>query len=291
MLSEEKQVFFKENGYLVVEGAFAGDRLAVLRATAGEIRDRVRERQPDGTRYWPGSAKEMENGPERGRYTWGVNEIIRSELFDPAIVNGIGDDAVADTVEGLLEEPRVWGLKILWAPIASEYDLVWHRDLGDQYSDLVQYKPDRNDHVQFNAALEPDSSFIVIPGSHRRVLTDEERAELRTGTAELPGQIRVELNPGDIVFMDAHAYHRGHAEAGAPRLSLHYSAQAQWVPLKPWGKPEDFAWQTSDAFLDQLTPRTRAFYERLKTAERTEDVMGWLVAEAKSRGWEGVMPA
>ena len=69
--------------------------------------------------------------------------------------------------------------------------------------------------------------------------TDLEKAQLRSGTAVLPGQLRVTLDPGDILFMDAHAYHRGHADQGAPRLSLHYSAQSQWVPLKKWGKPED----------------------------------------------------
>lgn len=292
VLAEEKKQFFKENGYLVLEGAYQGERLRELRDAASDIRDRVRAHQPEGTRYWPGNIKDnLPNGPERGGYTWGVNEIIRQELFDPTIVNGIGDEPVAEVVDGLLEEPRIWGLKILWAPTASEYDLIWHRDIGDQYSDLVKYKPGRNDHIQFNAALEPDSSFIVIPGSHRRDLTEAEKAQLRTGTGELPGQIRVELNPGDIVFMDAHAYHRGQADQGAPRLSLHYSAQAQWVPLKPWGKPEDFAWQTSDPFLDQLSPKTRVYYERLKTAVRTDDVLGWLVSEARDKGWKGKIPS
>ena len=76
----------------------------------------------------------------------------------------------------------------------------------------MPWKPLVNDHIQFNAALESDSSFIVVPGSHRRSMLAKEREILeRDPCGEPSGQLRVELEPGDMVIMDAHALHRGEA--------------------------------------------------------------------------------
>lgn len=289
-MTEQDCQFFSENGYCILRNAFDAQELNILRERAGLIRDRVRKHPIKGTRFF-GVPDHIVDDGDKGPYTWGVNEITRPELFDPALINALGSEKVDDVLTGVIEEPRAWGLKILWAPQKADYDLIWHRDVADKLEPVIPYKDPRNDHVQFNAALEFDDSFIVIPKSHRRPLTEQEFAVRRTGTDELPGQVRVVLNPGDIVFMDAHAYHRGQAPAGAPRLSLHFSVQAQWVPLKPWGEAEHFAWITSDEFIAQLNPRLRPYYERLKTAERIDDAMGWLIQRAKEHGWQGELDA
>jgi len=284
-MTDEGRLFFSENGYYVLREAFDAEELALLREKAKVIQDRVRNVPMKGTRFFgvPDGVDDADKGP----YTWGVNEITRPELFDPALINALGSEKVDDVLSGVIEAPRAWGLKILWAPQKADYDLIWHRDVNDKLEPVIPFKDPRNDHVQFNAALEYDDSFIVIPKSHRRPLNEDELSMRRTGTGTLPGQLRVELDPGDIVFMDAHAFHRGQAPAGAPRLSLHFSVQAQWVPLRPWGEPEHFAWITSDEFISQLNPRLQPYYERLKTAETADDAMGWLVQRAREQGWAG----
>ena len=116
---------------------------------------------------------------------------------------------VDSVLNALLDKPRM-GSQALWASQSSHYNLNWHRDLSDKYDPMMPYKPQANDHIQFNAALEKDSSFIVVPGSHRRAMLDEERELIaHDKTAKLPNELRVELEPGDIVIMDAHAIHRG----------------------------------------------------------------------------------
>jgi hypothetical protein len=67
---------------------------------------------------------------------------------------------------------------------------------------------------------------------------------------------------------------------------LHYSAQASWVPLKPWAAPAEFAWLTSEEFLAALEPVARGYYERLRTAERTDDVLAFARDGARAHGWE-----
>ncbi len=281
--------FFRDGG-LVVRGLLSGSELNTIRDHARRLQDQVRRDLPRGTRYWDGPGVRGDDiSPERKPdCTWGVNEIDRPELFDPVLVNVLGRPRVLEAMESLLgPEIRVWGIKMLWAPRLTSYDLHWHRDQvkRDLY-DFVHHKPAAQDHIQFNLALEPDDSFIWVPGSHRRPLTSREWDALsERPPPDLPGQQVAELGPGDAVFMDAHALHRGRCPAGAPRLSLHYSAQAQWVPFKAWDRADFHDWITSEPFLSRLDPPVRRMYERMAEAETTDDSMSFLKAEAARHGW------
>jgi len=283
---------FHRDGFLVLRGAFRGDRLVELRDHALALKDRVQADPVEGMRYWYGGSVKREKIPsaaDAARYSWGINEITRPGLFDPMLIDAIGTEPLLAVLETVLEAPRAWGQKLLWAPKTTHYDLHWHRDTDHRFDALMPYKPAANDHVQFNGALEPDDSFMVVPGSHRRAITDRERGILHgDNRGELPGQIRVSLEPGDVVLMDAHAVHRGSCPPGSPRLSLHYSFQAQWVPLKPWGCHD---WHCSEEFIGSLDPRVRPCYDRLRTAERiaadADSNLSWLLPHAERKGWRG----
>jgi hypothetical protein len=266
---------FHRDGFVVDRGVFDRDTLDRLRALAGKVKEIACREFPDGTRYWTGKQYVLDRltPAQRALATWGIGEITRPSLFQPGLVNVFALPRVSTMMHALLgPEPRAWGIKILWTPRLVPYNLHWHRDqMKPALYDLVATKPAANDHIQFNAALNHDNCFVVIPGSHRRALTPAEwRAINQNPTAALPGQVTVELEPGDILYMDAHALHRGQSDTSQDRLTLHYSAQAQWVSLKPWGDPEDFDWIQSSAFIDQLHPETRPLYERLRTAHRTD---------------------
>lgn len=159
---------------------------------------------------------------------------------------------------------------LLVAPDNHPFRLRWHRDdvpesaSPTEEARLLALKSPggRQFHAQYNIALCPDASLVVVPGSHRRVRTDAERAATATGAAaaaaaaaatgkgtttgptmaerkdgtndggdgnvNLPGQVVVDLQPGDAVFYDSNIVHRGvysPKPAGAPenRLTLHGS--------------------------------------------------------------------
>jgi len=290
MISPEQVAQFRRDGFFIARGVFRGGVLERLEALAAQLRDRVRRELPEGTRFWFGRTKKAADATdaERSLASWGVNEITRPSLFEPELVNVFAHAGVQQQVEALLgPEPRAWGIKLLWTPKLVGYNLGWHRDqLRKDLYDYVHLKPAAQDHIQFNGALHPDDCFIVVPGSHRRPLTGTEWEALRSDpTAELPGEVRTQLDPGDILYMDAHALHRGRSDVGGDRLTLHYSLQAQWVPLKPWGAAEDFEWITSDAFLARIAPGARPLYERLRTAERTADSMSFVKSCATEAGW------
>ncbi len=284
---------FKNDGFLIVRNVFGSAELDHLRQLADRVREKTNTHFYGGTRYWYKNHEKVEDIPadDRALSTWGISAITRRELFEPDLVNVLGQPKIDEALNGLLKNPRAWGIKILWNPQLYGYDLQWHRDFGDKsLYDYVQYKPQEQDHIQFNAALYDDNSFVVIPGSHRRALSALEwQAVNQQSTIELPGEVEASLKAGDIVFMDAHALHRGRCAADANRLTLHYSAQAEWVPLKTWGQEVDgdfWEWLTSDEFLSYLTPATRTYYERLRTAELTDDPLDFVRNVAREHGWQ-----
>jgi hypothetical protein len=283
---------FKRDGYFIARGVFRDAELRRYRALARKLQEQTRRHLYPGTRFWFGGAQNRANIPPESLplATWGVNEITRRELFEPELVDVFSHPEVDQAMHALLgAEPRAWGIKLLWTPKLVSYNLHWHRDQMKDKSlyDYAQFKPAEQDHVQFNAALNHDDCFIMVPGSHRRALTATEwHAVLHDRTAELPGQLRAELAPGDILYMDAHALHRGRCDTETDRLTLHYSAQAQWVPLHPWSDPADFAWITSEEFIGRLAPATRPYYQRLRSAQRADQPMSFLEQAARAHGWK-----
>ncbi|MEX0652606.1 MAG: phytanoyl-CoA dioxygenase family protein [Phycisphaeraceae bacterium] len=282
---------FMQDGYLIARQVFSASERARLRELAERIREKACRELLPGMRYWTGNKGGVRTMSRdlQARAAWGINEITRPELFEPELVNVWAHPGVHAMIHALLgPEPRAWGIKMLWTPTLADYNLGWHRDqLKRELYDWVHYKPAVQDHVQFNAALNRDNCFLVVPGSHRRPLTETEwQAMEQDPTADLPGQVTAELEPGDILYMDAHALHRGRSSVHDDRLTLHYSAQAQWVPLKPWATDENFDFLCSDAFIQQLAPDARPFYQRLITAERTEDAMAFVKAAAVAHGWQ-----
>jgi hypothetical protein len=117
----------------------------------------------------------------------------------------------------------------------QDFELCWHRDdirpdvsPEDEERQLKEKSPDGQQlHAQYNIALFEDASLIVIPGSHRRVRTERER-KAAPYEADLPGQLLVELSPGDGVFYDSNILHRGvyrgiDASRELGRMTLHGS--------------------------------------------------------------------
>ena len=154
-------------------------------------------------------------------------------------------DAVLDVVKELLDggngvvedEELVMELfNLLVSPSGGKgFELCWHRDdvradldLEEEARQLSEKSPDgRQLHAQYNMALTEDASLVVVPESHRRVRTEAERSA-DPFEAELPGQVVVELEPGDVVFYDSNILHRGiykgiDARNELGRLTLHGS--------------------------------------------------------------------
>lgn len=144
---------------------------------------------------------------------------------------GVNDDPTAD--DKLVME--LFNLLVSPAEQQQDFELCWHRDdirpevtPEEEESLLKEKTPEgRQLHAQYNIALYEDSSLVVVPGSHRRIRTEAERAATLY-EPHLPGQLVVELQPGDAVFYDSNILHRGiykgiDATSEVGRMTLHGS--------------------------------------------------------------------
>src|SRR3712207_920727 len=96
----------------------------------------------------------------------------------------------------------------------------WHRDLAPTEGAHEVAVLERNYRIvtQINGPLFPDRYLQIVPASHLRPTTPEERAVLANDpTGEMPGQLAVEAEPGDVVFYYPNLLHRGYNPAGALR--------------------------------------------------------------------------
>jgi hypothetical protein len=106
-----------------------------------------------------------------------------------------------------------------------DFELRWHRDdvlVTATSEEEVERLSKPGWHAQWNLALYDDSSLVLVPGSHKRARTDNERsAEPYEPT--LLGQITVKLNAGEVAFYNNNILHRGVYDSTKERMTLHGS--------------------------------------------------------------------
>ncbi len=191
---------FKEDGFVIVPQVIPLDRLEDLRARFEVILERQKV-------VW---AKNRKPGDPPG----GVWET--SQLPRPAIADNVEPDT-AETVEIFLHENimsvnrallrgRNIAIKLMYLmcnPVHDHGPDRWHFDIhpdeqppiGGLQKDLQANGPAN---IQWNIALYDDSVLWVVPGSHRRPMTEEEKRCLLESLRK-PLPTPVDLKAGDGV--------------------------------------------------------------------------------------------
>ena len=253
MTSTPHLTALQRDGFVVIPSLLTADEITHYRTTATHATTLTRTGKwphfrtvPKQFPPWPTTPPPASEGG-----IWGVQHLLHPEMpgrsefakfyFSEKVL------AVAEELLGLTStnntngnsdtpEPLVMELfNLLVAPETKDFELRWHRDdipetaTPEEELKMLQDKSPngKQSHAQYNLALCEDSSLIVIPGSHRRVRTEVER-NAAPYEPELPGQLVVELKPGDAVFYDSNILHRGvykcKEEGGEEtRLTLHGS--------------------------------------------------------------------
>jgi hypothetical protein len=107
----------------------------------------------------------------------------------------------------------------------EDFALRWHRDdvpaTATADEELLRLAEPAW-HAQWNLALYDDASLVVVPGSHARARTDEERAA-DPFAAHISGMKVVTLKAGDAVFYNNNILHRGVYRKDVERMTLHGS--------------------------------------------------------------------
>lgn len=166
---------------------------------------------------------------------WGVTGLLHPDLgelsypFHDLYANEKILALVSDILQIDKLEISMELLNMLVNPL-TDFDLDWHRDTikpevtPEQEAEELLENPFAG--AQFNLALTNDDCLIVVPGSHKRVRTQEERdktVDESRRKEHITDQITVNLKPGDIVFYNNNVLHRASYSSKNKRLTLHGS--------------------------------------------------------------------
>ena len=154
-------------------------------------------------------------------------------------------------------------MALMCNPVKDHGPGSWHRDidpvrqapLNGMQMDMIKNAPG---YVQWNIPLYEDDVFWIVPGSHRRPNTEEERQHLLSQPKRpIPGGIPVELKAGDGVVYTHVMLHWGSNCSTKLRRTIHLGYRAFGSPVYPiinhyYWQP-DFADKLSSSISNQFT--------------------------------------
>ena len=226
MISDEQCLAFEKEGYVVCRGlvpepivAAASDAFKTLvdRAAAGDFGGKFR---------W---LYEEERVPQLD------DDLLTPEKYCPEF--GEVFDYLLPAIECILGSPvRASWLLLLTGGGGVPYGVPLHRDdnmVGgdDEEESIVRFRMKQS---YFQTPLLPNDNFLqVVPGSHLRRATEEERAAAFSAEAnpDVTDLVTIELQPGDVVFRHTDLLYQGWNPDGRPRWTMVSALWAQDVPM------------------------------------------------------------
>lgn len=215
------------SGYVILPASlFPNFDLPTLRSAAASLTTSARTGSWPYIRTLPKQFPPWPHDASAG--IWGVQHLLHPSnpsstlfaktYFDPELLR-----YVAALIPCAEQELTMELYNMLVRP-ERDFQLRWHRDdipASASAEEETARLSQPAGHAQWNLALYDDASLVLVPGSHRRARTREER---EAGPyAELPGQVVVRLKAGEVAFYDNNLLHRGVYDCGRERLTLHGS--------------------------------------------------------------------
>jgi hypothetical protein len=216
----------ESNGYVVLPATlFPTFNLPALREAAGRLETAARSGKWPYIRTLPKQFPPWGSDPSAG--IWGVQHLMHPENPDHLIfARSYFDSELLKYVKELIgceEEELVMELYNMLVTPTYDWSLRWHRDdipPTATDSEEMQKLGEKGWHAQWNLALYDDSSLIVVPGSHKRARTAEER-NADPYEPNMPNQLVVNLKAGEVAFYNNNILHRGVYDASKERMTLH----------------------------------------------------------------------
>lgn len=252
MLTDTEKTHFDEQGYLIRRSVFDDEEVTVYRTAVDRVLGKCRSGEYRDVRWVDSDRDDF----------WGVNNILHGDVREQAFLASLEHPGIYETIAELIG-PRIrYGIcTLLVNSERKPYHIGWHRDLpAPKGVDEVEHLRGIIGHVQLNGALYPDSTLYIVPASHLRYTSDAEWNLMRNRPlGEMPGQLRVELEPGDVVFYNACLLHKGKNETLAKRQTLHYALASEDRPMSVPPPRQDWL---DDAFFSTLSPKLRPMFDR-----------------------------
>lgn len=238
---------FMEDGYLIVRDVVPPDMLQPLRDSAEEA---IRRQWPDGV-------------PHGCFQPWirGFGDVIDEDTAN--LVQMMTHENVIGVAEQLMPQAECIGIGdsfLMCNPIEEHGPWYWHRDITPETKSPLEglqqdFLANEANYIHFNIALYHDDVYWIVPGSHKRLNTDEENRQLSAvghsyahkqqpqterRHTPLPGSICAELQPGDMVVNPLEMLHWGSKYGTKIRRTYHFGCRAFGGPsayYQSWSLP------------------------------------------------------
>jgi hypothetical protein len=221
------------DGYVIIPSALSPTRLEALRKAASQANKLARSGKWPYIRTLPKAFPPWPSDPSNG--IWGVQHLLHPNMPNRAefLKAYFGDEVMGPAKELLScgDDDLVMELFNMLVRPEKDFEIRWHRDdipptvSAKQELELLgcAHGGHREEvHAQWNMALYSDSSLRIVPKSHLRARSQQEK-NADPMVSQLPGMLIVELNPGDVVFYNNNILHRGVYDSSKERMTLHGS--------------------------------------------------------------------
>ncbi|KAH9825514.1 Phytanoyl-CoA dioxygenase [Teratosphaeria destructans] len=218
-----------KDGFVRIPKAFDDDDVDRFRAAATRATERARAGQWPYVRTVPKQFPPWPIDEVSSNGIWGVQHLLHPGMPPQdrrVFAESYFSDTMLSAVTALLDchqDDLVMELYNMLVAPPRDFALRWHRDdIGPHVSvdEEIERLKEPMIHAQWNLALYPDSSLVVVPGSHKRPRTDMERSA-DPYEDDMPGQLFVKMEPGDIIFYNNNILHRGVYDSRSERMTLH----------------------------------------------------------------------
>lgn len=236
-IDDAERDFFRENGYLIVEGALSPAEVESLRAEATAL---CRGERGEIRGVYPADAGETDDDVLRRylciHFPHKLSQVMYDSLAHPVMV-----DVLTRVIGANVKAMQ----SMLFIKAAGKPGQAWHQD--------EIYIPTRDRSltggwIALDDATTENGCLWVIPGSHKHGILwqqhhhDDRRFDCSEETFGFPyadaDSIPVEVKAGAIVFFNGYLLHRSlpnHAKTGYRRVLVNHYMSAE--SLLPWHNP------------------------------------------------------
>lgn len=272
MLTIDQLEHYKTQGYVIIDAAVPDGMLAPLRTAADRITARTR------TGEWPHARRAGDDD------IWGIGNLLHPKAGEPAFGTYMASPNVLEVVADLLgvsaappDTPLQLELvNMLVNPGKRDYEIGWHRDLVSTElppdEELAQLKRVTFG-VQWNTALYDEACLYIVPGSHLRASTPEERDIVQNRSLDpMPEEMTVALKAGQGVYYNANLLHRGKYPKAVCRETIHACMGTIHGAVLRKDLYKWLAWMTGPEVRETLPEGLHPLYDNfIRMAEATAD--------------------
>ncbi|KAF3911019.1 hypothetical protein AA313_de0202620 [Arthrobotrys entomopaga] len=219
---------FERDGFVIIDDVLPPALFEAAKQACEEAVEKGRKGE------WPHRrivGKAFPPWPAAGPDIWGIQHLMHPDLGLPLFKQIYTNPKLLSTACATLgvQSPKSLQLELfnlLINPHTTPFSLPYHRDTipattpAEEEAKLLT-RPRTG--TQYNLALYHDACLIVVPGSHRRPKTIEERETLaKDDKTPLKDEIKVVLKPNQAVFYENDILHRAEYNT-LQRVTLHGS--------------------------------------------------------------------